>query len=254
LGSLHCLNVGCSDATVIISATETFLVDCHNIGDHAHLLPKSKYIRGVFITHQHHDHFSGLEYLKDEGYKIGCLIYSPYERRYGDNSVRYDEWNEFCGYRDHFESKGTRLFTPYRQESFDKPYWSIDGLKFWMFGPYTTRATSDTRCLHDACLVFRVDLGQRICTFAGDSSDGSLEEIALGTTGIWGDILHASHHGSINGADETFIKKCNPKHTVISTAEDVYSNIPHPEALARYEAHTRVRVYRTDESSWKFTF
>jgi beta-lactamase superfamily II metal-dependent hydrolase len=247
MGKLHCLDVGCSDATVIVSATETFLVDCHNIADYAYLLPSSKKIRGVFITHQHHDHFSGLEFLKDEGYSIGCLIYSPYERRYGDASVQYDEWNEFCGYRDHFESKGTALRAPFRQESFENPYWSIDGLKFWMLGPYPKRATSDTRCLHDACLVFRADLGERRCIFTGDSSDGALEEIAVDTTNICGDILHASHHGSINGADLTFIKKCNPKYTVISTAEDSYSNVPHPDALARYEEYTRKTVYRTDE-------
>jgi beta-lactamase superfamily II metal-dependent hydrolase len=255
MGKLHCLQVGCSDATVIASATETFLIDCHNISDHSHLLPASKYIRGVFITHQHHDHFSGLEYLRANGYKIGCLIYSPYQRRYGDNSVQLEEWNEFCSHRDYFKREGTALRSPFRQESFDSPYWTIDGLKFWMFGPFMASTTSDTRCLHDACLVFRADLGSRRCTFTGDASDGSLKEIADRTTNICDDILHASHHGSINGADVGFIKKCNPSYTVISTAENVYSNVPHPTALARYEANTSKTVYRTDEYGsvvWSF--
>ena len=36
-----------------------------------------------------------LKYLKEHGYTVDYLIYSPYDRRYGDTSVTLDEWNEF---------------------------------------------------------------------------------------------------------------------------------------------------------------
>jgi len=168
MGSLHRLDVGCADASVIIADTATFLVDCHNIADYSGLLPASKTVRGVFITHQHSDHYSGLEYLKAEGYAIEWLIYSPYERRYEDKSVTIDEWREFNGLREYFEEQGTESRRAFGQESFDKPYWTPDGLKFWMLGPKRNTATSDTRTLHDACLVIRADLGNRTCTFTGD--------------------------------------------------------------------------------------
>jgi glyoxylase-like metal-dependent hydrolase (beta-lactamase superfamily II) len=74
MGSLHCLNVGCADASVIITDTATFLVDCHNIGDHSNLLPSNKTLRGVFITHQHSDHYSGLGYLRDPNPKAACSV------------------------------------------------------------------------------------------------------------------------------------------------------------------------------------
>src|SRR5580693_9509511 len=115
MGKLHCLNVGCADASIIVSPNFTFLVDCHEIENYAHLLPASKQIRAVFITHQHSDHYSGLEYLRENGYSIGCLIYSPYQRRFGDSSVTLDEWEEFISHRDYFASKGTALRAPYRQ-------------------------------------------------------------------------------------------------------------------------------------------
>ena len=76
MGTMHCLMVGCADATVIIASTGTFLVDCADIGNYSSLLPSSKALRGVFITHQHADHYSGLSYLKDNGYSIDYLIYS----------------------------------------------------------------------------------------------------------------------------------------------------------------------------------
>ena len=42
MGKLHHLNVGCADASVIKTSSATFLIDCHNIEDHSHLLPSNK--------------------------------------------------------------------------------------------------------------------------------------------------------------------------------------------------------------------
>ena len=255
MGELYHLNVGCADASVIITSTATFLIDCYGIDQYGHLLPATKQIRGVFITHQHSDHYAGLAYLRDNGYSIGCLIYSPYERRYGDNSVTIEEWNEFNSLKEFFRKKGTSLYAPLRQADFSKPYWETDGVKFWMIGPFEHLTTSSTCELHDACLIITAQLGIRNCLFTGDASDSSLQCVTTNTTGFCGDILHASHHGSLNGADLEFIKKCNAKYTVISTESGVYENVPHPTALKRYNDHTTERVFRTDiDGSVKSTF
>lgn len=254
MGSFHCLNVGCADASVIITDTSTFLVDCHNIGDHSSLLPSNKTLRAVFITHQHFDHYSGLQYLRDEGYSIQYLFYSPYDRRFADQSVTLAEWNEFGAHRDYFLGKGTKIYAPYRQGGWEKPYWAVDGLKFWMLGPLKSIATSETRALHDACLVFRADLGDRRCIFTGDASDANLADVAT-INNICDDILHASHHGSLEGANLDFVKKCNSQYTLISTACGKYENVPHPTALKRYEDNTAQDVRRTDvDGTWKWTF
>ena len=255
MGKLHHLKVGCADASVISTSSATFLIDCHNIEDHSHLLPSNKKLRGVFITHQHEDHFSGLGYLKDKGYTIDYLIYSPYERRRGDQSVTIEEWNEFNEYRDYFGEKGTKLRAPHRQKDLNTPWWNTNGVSFFIIGPDESIATSDTRELHDACLVILAILGERRCLFAGDASDTNLKWIADNTKNYCNDILHASHHGSINGADLDFIKKCNADYTVISTESGVYSNVPHPTAMQRYRNNTKNKVYRTDlDGSREWTF
>lgn len=270
MGELYHLQVGCADCTVINSDNYTFLIDCHNIEKHSHLLPASKNLQGVFITHQHYDHFDGLGYLKDNDYYINCLIYSPYQRRYDDNSVEYQEWQDFIAYRDYFKQKGTKLYSPYRQDNFDNPWWEIDGLKFFILGPAIHIAISETRELHDACLVIHAKLGStalgsaelssallrsRRCLFTGDASDKSLKYIASNTNHICDDILHASHHGSINGADIDFIKSCNADYTVVSTEPGVHNNIPSQTAMQRYINHTKKKVYRTDldgSLNWSF--
>jgi beta-lactamase superfamily II metal-dependent hydrolase len=209
MGTLLCLNVGFGDATIIKSQGAIFLIDCHEINEHSSYLPTDKVIHGVFITHQHRDHYSGLEFLKDNHYSIKYLIHSPYDRRWGDNSVTPEEWKEFNSLKDHFETKGTKLYSPYRQNSFDNPWWETHGIQFEIIGPHSSLVKSETREIHDASLVIKAILSSRSCLFAGDASDASLELIANSTKNFCNDILHASHHGSLNGANLEFIKKCN---------------------------------------------
>ena len=128
-------------------------------------------------------------------------------------------------------------------------------MSFGIIGPTKSIATSDTRELHDACLVILAIMGNRQCLFTGDASDASLKWIADNTPNYCDDILHASHHGSINGADLDFIKKCNADYTVVSTKCGVHENVPHPKAMQRYLSYTRKNVYRTDvNGTWEWTF
>jgi beta-lactamase superfamily II metal-dependent hydrolase len=255
MGVLHCLDVGCGDASLIAAQGMTILIDCHNIEQHSSVLPSDKNILCVFVTHQHRDHFSGLEYLRAKKFSIKYLIYSPYARRYNDQSVQADEWNEFNAHRDYFAQNGTQTFTPYRQESWTTPYWAPSGLRFWMLGPAPTIASREARQLHDGCLVFRADLGNMVCTFTGDASDLNLDYIAANTNNICGDVLHASHHASIEGASMSFIQKCNPRWTIISTACGRYPSVPDRTALKRYKDNSRVGIWRTDnDGSCIFNF
>lgn len=250
MADIHFLDVGCADTTIITSEGKTILVDCSSgIEKYENLLPASKTIDAVFITHQHQDHFKGLEYLKDEGYKITYFICSPYERNKGDDSVSLDEWNDFNDLVNYFQGKGTKVYKPFRQDSFDKEWWDFAGLKFWMIGPDKIIAKAQDRVLHDASLVFTIKnpkSGNKVC-FTGDASDKSLKKIADITNYYCDNLLHASHHGSLNGAELSFIQKAEIKMTIVSTKEGVKANLPHKEALKRYADNSSEGILRTDK-------
>ncbi len=247
MGQAHFCDVGHGDCTIIQANSGTYLVDCHDIQRYSHLLPTSKVLPGVFVTHQHRDHYSGLQYLKSQGYSINCLIYSPYDRQWDDASSPRDEWDEFNSLRDYFVNRGTKTWTPYRQENFNERFWNAGDISFEILAPFRDLATSPTRELHDACLVVGVYAGQRRFLIAGDASDYSLNAIARNTTNYCNDLLRASHHGSLKGADLDFVKKANAKYTVVSTQAGVFSNVPHPTAMQRYRDNTSEKVFRTDQ-------
>lgn len=248
MAKIHFLDVGCSDTTIIQNQSETIMVDCKGIENYSHLLPLNKRIKALFITHQHYDHFLGMKFLKDKFFSIEYLVYSPYQRRFDDNSVDREEWDEFNRLVQHFKNNGSKVHLPYRQESFNSPWATFAEFQVWMIGPVRHIATKTTRELHDASLVFLLKNTNslRRCCFTGDASDESLNWIAKNTTNYCEDILHASHHGSINGADLDFIKNANPLETIISTKSGVYDNIPHPTAIDRYKSNTKGQTLRTD--------
>lgn len=82
--------------------------------------------------------------------------------------------------------------------------------------------------------------------FTGDASDQSLEEVCDFFNLKNRHVLHASHHGSLNGAYLDFIKKTNPNYTIVSTKSGVHNNMPDSAAMQRYRSHTKKAVRRTD--------
>lgn len=246
MGILYHLQVGCANLTIIKAFSGTILIDCFNMERYKSLLSANKFIKAVFITHQHYDHFLGLKYLRDNNFTIEYIICSPYVRRSGDGSVQYEEWRDFEKLLAYFKRMGTAVIAPFRQESLNLPWWYIDNLSFRILGPAKFIAESESRELHDASLVILVTLGVRKCCFTGDASDKSLNWIAENTINYCNDILHASNHGSLYGANLEFIKGANASYTIISTESGLYKEVPHPIALKRYYEYTKVKVHRTD--------
>ena len=239
------LKVGCADCTVMHLGTKVVMVDCHQGNsdngevDILDYIPNS-HIDIFILTHQHYDHFDGIQVLLDNNISVSEIWESNYKRRYGDNSVDVDEWNK---YQDLLSKLNAKIYHPTRSaKNFD----TVGGAKFQFYSPKKNINDKDTRELHDASLVFTVRKGTMSATFTGDASDWALEEVTSYFTLEKKHVLHASHHGSINGAYLGFVKAINPNYTIISTKSGVYENVPHSTALQRYKNYSRKAVRRTD--------
>ncbi len=239
------LKVGCADCTVMHLGSKVVMVDCHQGGsengeeDIIDYIPNDR-IDVLILTHAHYDHFDGIQTLLDYDIEVGEVWESNYKRRYSDNSVGYDEWQD---YQNLIGKLNAKIYHPTRStKNFD----TVGGATFQFYGPKKNINDKDTREIHDASLVFTVRKGSMTATFTGDASDWALGEVESFFDLQKKHVLHASHHGSINGAHLEFIKKINPNYTIISTNSGVHSNVPHSTALQRYRNYSRKAVRRTD--------
>ncbi len=255
MGTLADLSVGCANCAVLRSGGRSLLIDCSGIEAYEDELPESRLLDGVIVTHQHYDHFDGLAFLYDRGYEIGRLVYSPYLLRGDEDSVAPEEWESFEELKALFARRGTELASPYGRAELEPPWWILDDLRVSIIGPDEALARAAGRTIHDACLVVLVELGGRRLLFTGDASSASLEALARSVPNLACDLLHASHHGGIEGAVEAFVRAASPRFTVVSTAAGVYAALPSAEALALYRSLSREAVYRTDlDGTLRFEF
>jgi beta-lactamase superfamily II metal-dependent hydrolase len=254
LATLVDLSVGCANCAVLRSGDSCLIVDCSGIAAHARELPASRHIDALIVTHQHYDHFDGLGYLYEQGFSIGLLLYSPYIPRKDEGSVASDEWESFEELKALFAQRGSELAAPYGRPGLVPPFRTVGDMDMAILGPPESLARSESRSIHDACLVVLVSTKSSRVIFAGDASAASLEWIARSSSDFACDVLHASHHGGAEGAVEAFVRGASPRTTVVSTASGVYPELPSAAALSLYAAHTRGRVLRTDiEGNLRFS-
>lgn len=241
----HFLNVGCADTTVLNLGSKVVMVDCHQGDTSKGQEDITDFVPGghidvLILTHAHHDHFDGIQTLLDNDISVDEIWESNYKRRYNDPYVGYDEWQS---YQNLVKKLGAKRYIPTRStNNFD----TVGGAKFQFYNPRKNINEDASRHIHDACLVFTMRKGNDSITFAGDASDKALEEVTNHFDLKKKHILHASHHGSINGAYLDFIKVLNPNYTIVSTKSGVHSNVPSSTAMSRYRNHTRKAVRRTD--------
>ena len=125
--------VGCADCTVMHLGSKVVMVDCHqgdtgndeeNITDY---IPTNR-IDVLILTHAHYDHFNGIQTLIDNDIEVGEVWESNYQRRYNDNSVAYEEWQD---YQNLVSKLNATIYYPIRSiEDYD----TVGGAKFQFYG------------------------------------------------------------------------------------------------------------------------
>lgn len=247
----HFLNVGCADCTIFEIGNDVVVIDCGyrrfsngvskptSIYNYLKDVIGKTYIDLLIISHAHHDHYLGMEELIGK-VTVSEFWGSPYERRYDDNSLSYEDWKEYCSLKERLVPDLNRRFTCTKNTRK-----TLSGCEFVVLGPPKDVNTNETRECHDACLVIWVQSPANNFIICGDASDSELEQIRFGWKLSEGTVLRASHHGSLNGANLEFIKAVSPRDTIISTQSGIFENVPSNTALQIYKNNSE-KVFRTD--------
>jgi len=247
----HFLNVGCADCTIFEMDNDLVVIDCGyrrfgnriskptDIGYYIKNVIGKNYIDLLIITHPHHDHYLGMQDLIGK-FTIAEFWGSPYERRYGDNSLSLDDWKEYCHLKEKLIPDNQKRFVCSKGVRI-----TFDSCEFLVLGLRKEVNQNDTRECHDASLVIWISTPANKFIVCGDASDSELDQIRADWKLSKCDILRASHHGSERGANLEFIKVVSPRDTIVSTKSGVFENLPSQKALQRYR-HYSSNVFRTD--------
>lgn len=100
--------------------------------------------------------------------------------------------------------------------------------------------------LNNNSVTIRMDAGGKTFLFSGDNEEES-ETVLLNTCGnsLKSDVFQAGHHGSATSNTADFLRAVSPSVIVISCGKDNSYGHPHREVLDRFEQFGAT-VYRTD--------
>lgn len=251
------LNAGQGDATIVrLPNGKIMVIDCNtdespeNIVDYLNKAGIKK-IDYLVITHPHADHMSGTKQIADN-FEVGEVWTTKYIRHKNEESPEsYEEYKEayIMGLRK-MEREGTNIKTP---TSRNDPIVKDGKLEVRILAP-SSSVQGDNEDIHEESLALQIKFGKTSFVFTGDTTNEQQSRISkyypIEDTTIW----HASHHGSINGANEEVMSKARPQYTVIPVGEGNLHQHPHDDAMKIYEGTTQKKVYRTDKGNIGFRF
>jgi competence protein ComEC len=251
------LNAGQGDATIVrLPNGKIMVIDCNTDESPENIVQYLKKagitkIDYLVITHPHSDHMSGTKEIADN-FEVGEVWTTDYTRHKSEESPEsYEKYKEaFVAGLRKMEREGTEIKTPTAKND---PIVKDGKLEVRILGP-SKSVQGDNEDIHEESLALQIKFGKTSFVFTGDTTNEQQNRISdyypIKDTTIW----HASHHGSMNGANEEVMRKVKPQYTVIPVGEDNPHQHPHDEAMKIYERTTRKKVYRTDKGNVGFRF
>ena len=180
----------------------------------------------VISTHPHEDHIGGLISVINS-FKVEDVI---------DAGINHTSVT-FKNYLKAIKAKNINYLTPSPGESFDL----ATDVKLIVYGPYN-RYISD---LNNSSVVVKLVYGSTSFLFEGDAESKEESQLISGGLDLSVTVLKVGHHGSKTSSTLKFLKKVNPKISVISVGKDNSYGHPAKTTIDNLLALGST-VYRTD--------
>lgn len=228
------MDVGEGQALFLQQGNEAILIDTGHAGMSGHVLERLKNykvrsLRAVILTHLHPDHASGWFRIReafpdapvlDNGQPLPEAV-APDMVRWVRDSLQADPQHETLAAGDHIDWGKLRL------EVLWPPGFSNNNLN-----------------LHS--LVLLASLGDSRVLIMGDAPQ-KVEQSLLQARELpkQVDVLVVGHHAAADSSGSEFLKRVNPRLSVISVNADNLRGYPDASTLKRLKRYS-TRVYRTD--------
>lgn len=227
--TVHFLDVGQADCTLLQCDGETLLIDGGNVEDSdrvvAYLLDQNvTKLDYVVCTHAHEDHVGGLPAVLAvfETANLWCPV-TDYDSRC---------FEDFLYYAD---QQNLSLTCPDPGSTY-----ALGDAEITVLGP-----VSEYDETNNTSIVLRVDYGETSFLFTGDAERQVEQDILDAGFDVSATVLKAGHHGSSTSNSYRWLREVSPVYTVIPVGADNAYGHPHEEVLSRLQ-DADVTVYRTD--------
>ncbi|HHX57549.1 MAG TPA: MBL fold metallo-hydrolase, partial [Clostridiales bacterium] len=216
--SVHFINVGQGDCSLIISDGQTALIDAGEAeyGDTVVSYLNSQGIKKldyVIVTHPHSDHMGGIATVL-ESFDVGKVIVPKVSDEMTPTTKTYKVFLQTV------QNEGLKLTQAKVGDVYNLGEASLE-----LLAP-----NSDYKDLNNYSIVSLLTYGENKFLFMGDAESKSEKEMLEKNLLTKVDVLKVGHHGSSTSSKKKFLEVVSPDYAVILCGDNSY-NHPHEDTV-----------------------
>lgn len=227
--TIHYLDVGQADCTLLECGGEYMLIDGGNIGDGQKVISYLQNmgveeLKAVVCTHAHEDHVGGLP---------AVLAVYPVKQVFAPTKTYASKvFDDFLYYTD---QQRLEVTIPAPGDTM-----TLGQAQITVLGPVKSYAETN-----DTSIVMKVVFGQTSFLFTGDMEVLAENDMLDSGADVKADVLKVGHHGSDTSTGYRFLYEVDPTYAVIPVGEDNKYGHPNDITLSRL-SDAECTIFRTD--------
>lgn len=227
--TVHYLDVGQADCTLLECGGEYMLIDGGNIGDGQKVISYLQNmgveeLKAVVCTHAHEDHVGGLP---------AVLAVYPVKQVFAPTKTYASKvFDDFLYYVD---QQRLEVTIPAPGDTM-----TLGQAQITVLGPVKSYAETN-----DTSIVMKVVFGQTSFLFTGDMEVLAENDMLDSGADVKADVLKVGHHGSDTSTGYRFLYEVDPTYAVIPVGEDNKYGHPNDIVLSRL-SDAECTIFRTD--------
>lgn len=233
--SVHFIDVGQGDSTLIICKGEAMLIDAGERDMGKTVVKyleaqKIKELKYVVITHPHTDHLGGMIDVFNSSIKIDKVFMSEIPENELPTNTTYQQFlnkAQQCGIK----------FTKATDTKF-----KLGNAEIEMYAPDPKK---DYESLNNYSIVTRLTHGDNTFLFTGDIESAAEKNLIKRDVKLDAKVLKVAHHGSSTSSTSDFLDAVSPRYSVIMCGVDNSYNHPNDKIVSRIKKYCE-NVFRTD--------